>query len=210
MDRPEEGRDPRDRRRGDPAGARRWCAAPASARSPCSSRETGAPLASRVGVATDIDGAPLILVSMLSAHTPAILADPRCSLLVGEPGKGDPLAHPRLTLICRAVAAGTWHRRDMRAPSAAISTAIPRRSSMPDSAISRSSASSRNAPASMAASARPICSTAPICCHRRTDRRRACGERAIRARPHECRPSRRDRRLCAAFRQGRQPATAGA
>ncbi|TIT59285.1 MAG: HugZ family protein, partial [Mesorhizobium sp.] len=50
--------------------------------------ETGAPLASRVGVATDSDGAPLILVSMLSAHTGALLADPRCSLLVGEPGKG--------------------------------------------------------------------------------------------------------------------------
>ncbi|UCI09285.1 HugZ family protein [Mesorhizobium sp. B1-1-8] len=64
---------------------------------------TGAPLASRVGVATDIDGAPLILVSMLSAHTGALLADPRCSLLVGEPGKGDPLAHPRITLACRAL-----------------------------------------------------------------------------------------------------------
>ncbi|MER9233255.1 HugZ family protein [Mesorhizobium sp. M0622] len=64
---------------------------------------TVSPLASRVGVATDIDGTPLILVSMLSAHTGAILADPRCSLLVGEPGKGDPLAHPRLTLVCRAV-----------------------------------------------------------------------------------------------------------
>ena len=65
--------------------------------------ETGAPLASRVGVATDIDGTPLILVSMLSAHTRAIIADPRCSLLLGEPGKGDPLAHPRITLVCRAV-----------------------------------------------------------------------------------------------------------
>lgn len=64
---------------------------------------TGSPLASRVGVATDIDGAPLILVSMLSAHTGAILADPRCSLLVGEPGKGDPLAHPRITLVCQAL-----------------------------------------------------------------------------------------------------------
>ncbi|ANT53240.1 HugZ family protein [Mesorhizobium amorphae] len=63
---------------------------------------TGSPLASRVGVATDVDGAALILVSMLSAHTGAILADPRCSLLVGEPGKGDPLAHPRVTLVCRA------------------------------------------------------------------------------------------------------------
>lgn len=65
--------------------------------------ETGAPLASRVGVASDADGAPLILVSLLSAHTRAIVADPRCSLLLGEPGKGDPLAHPRITLICRAV-----------------------------------------------------------------------------------------------------------
>lgn len=65
--------------------------------------ETGAPMASRVGVATDIDGTPLILVSGLSAHTGAIVVDPRCSLLLGEPGKGDPLAHPRVTLICRAV-----------------------------------------------------------------------------------------------------------
>lgn len=63
---------------------------------------TGGPLASRVGVATDIDGTPIILTSMLSAHTPAILADPRCSLLLGEPGKGDPLAHPRISLTCRA------------------------------------------------------------------------------------------------------------
>lgn len=65
-------------------------------------RETGWPLASRVGVATDIDGTPLILVSMLSAHTGAILAEPRCSLLVGEPGKGDALAHPRMTVLCQA------------------------------------------------------------------------------------------------------------
>ena len=63
---------------------------------------TGTPLASRVGVATDADGAPLVLVSLLSAHTRAMLADPRCSLLVGEPGKGDPLAHPRITLVCHA------------------------------------------------------------------------------------------------------------
>lgn len=63
---------------------------------------TGSPLASRVGVATDADGTPLIFVSLLSAHTKAVLDDPRCSLLLGEPGKGDPLAHPRITLVCRA------------------------------------------------------------------------------------------------------------
>lgn len=65
--------------------------------------ETGAPLASRVGTATDIDGATLILVSMLSAHTKALIADSRCSLLVGEPGKGDPLAYPRITISCKAL-----------------------------------------------------------------------------------------------------------
>lgn len=65
--------------------------------------KTGAPSINRVGVATDLDGTPLILVSTLSAHTPAILADPRCSLLVGVVGKGDPLAHPRISLSCRAV-----------------------------------------------------------------------------------------------------------
>lgn len=63
---------------------------------------TGSPLASRVGIATDIDGTPLILISMLAAHTGALLADSRCSLLLGEPGKGDPLAYPRMTLMCRA------------------------------------------------------------------------------------------------------------
>jgi putative heme iron utilization protein len=64
--------------------------------------ETGAPLASRVAVATDIDGAPIILVSALSAHTGGLAADPRCSLLLGEPGKGDPLAHPRISIACEA------------------------------------------------------------------------------------------------------------
>jgi heme iron utilization protein len=65
--------------------------------------ETGAPLASRAGVATDIDGTPLILVSMLSAHTKALIADARCSLLLGEPGKGDPLAYPRISVACTGV-----------------------------------------------------------------------------------------------------------
>lgn len=62
----------------------------------------GTPYASRVAVATDLDGAPIILVSALSAHTTALVTDPRCSLLVGEPGKGDPLAYPRISVSCRA------------------------------------------------------------------------------------------------------------
>jgi len=66
------------------------------------SHEDGHPVATRVGIATLADGTPIILVSGLSAHTPALLADPRCSLLIGEPGKGDPLAHPRITIKCEA------------------------------------------------------------------------------------------------------------
>ena len=65
--------------------------------------ETRRPLASRVAVATDVDGTPLILVSGLAAHTPGLFAHPACSLLLGEPGKGDPLAHPRVTIHCRAM-----------------------------------------------------------------------------------------------------------
>lgn len=64
--------------------------------------ETGFPFVSRVLLGLDTDGAAVILVSNLSAHTTALLADPRASLLTGEPGKGDPLAHPRLTLQCTA------------------------------------------------------------------------------------------------------------
>ena len=64
--------------------------------------ETGFPFASRTLTGTDTDGTPVILVSALSFHTQALRADPRTSLLAGEPGKGDPLAHPRLTVICMA------------------------------------------------------------------------------------------------------------
>lgn len=63
---------------------------------------SGHPLVTRVGVATH-DQMPIILISQLSAHTAALEADPRCSLLLGEPGKGDPLAHPRMTLVGQAL-----------------------------------------------------------------------------------------------------------
>ncbi|SFJ48576.1 HugZ family protein [Aerobium aerolatum] len=68
--------------------------------------ETGAPVATRVAVASDHDGTPVILVSGLAAHTRGIEADPRCSLLLGETGKGDPLAHARMTITCRAEKVG--------------------------------------------------------------------------------------------------------
>jgi len=65
--------------------------------------ETGAPMVTRIALATDPQGRPLTLISDLSAHAAALKANPAASLLVGEPGaRGDPLTHPRLTLQCRA------------------------------------------------------------------------------------------------------------
>lgn len=64
--------------------------------------DSGAPFASLVSVATDLDGSPVILTSQLSVHTRLLEVDPRCSLLLSTIGKGDPLAHPRLTLIATA------------------------------------------------------------------------------------------------------------
>ncbi len=66
-------------------------------------RNTGHPFASLVNVATDVDGSPLILVSRLSTHTANLEVDGRASLLLASTGKGDPLAHPRLTLLGRFV-----------------------------------------------------------------------------------------------------------
>jgi hypothetical protein len=61
-------------------------------------RNTGHPFASLLNVATDSDGAPLILISRLSTHTANLEADGRAAVLLAASGKGDPLAHPRLTL----------------------------------------------------------------------------------------------------------------
>ncbi|MBB4002454.1 HugZ family protein [Aurantimonas endophytica] len=63
---------------------------------------SGHPAASRVLLATDFCGNPVILISNLTAHAAALAADPRCSILVGEIGKGDPLAHARLSLTATA------------------------------------------------------------------------------------------------------------
>jgi heme iron utilization protein len=64
-------------------------------------RNTGHPFGSLVNVATDSDGSPLILVSRLSTHTANLEADSRASVLLATTGKGDPLAHPRLTVLGR-------------------------------------------------------------------------------------------------------------
>ena len=62
----------------------------------------GAPLTTLIGVASDFDGAPLFLMSMLSRHTRNLANDARASLLLtGRPERGDPLNHPRVTLSGR-------------------------------------------------------------------------------------------------------------
>jgi putative heme iron utilization protein len=64
-------------------------------------RNTGHPFGSLVNVATDNDGSPLILISRLSSHTANLEAETRASVLLAAAGKGDPLAHPRLTVLGR-------------------------------------------------------------------------------------------------------------
>lgn len=64
------------------------------------------PFASLVNVATAADGAPILLLSRLAAHTRHLDADPRLSLLlysaINQPSGGDPLTHARLTVVGRA------------------------------------------------------------------------------------------------------------
>jgi len=62
-------------------------------------RNTGHPFASLVNTATDADGSPVILTSRLATHTANLEVDARASILLAETGKGDPLAHPRLTVL---------------------------------------------------------------------------------------------------------------
>ena len=65
--------------------------------------ETGFPAVTRIALGSGPEGGLWTLVSGLSAHARALRADPRVSVLVGEPGaKGDPLTHPRLSLQLRA------------------------------------------------------------------------------------------------------------
>src|SRR3984885_15257990 len=60
-------------------------------------RNTGHPFGSLVNVATDVDASPLILIFPLATHTGDLENDVRAALLFTSGGKGQPLAHPRLT-----------------------------------------------------------------------------------------------------------------
>ena len=63
----------------------------------------GAPYASLVLIAADLDASPLLLLSDLAQHSRNIAFDPRVSLLVdGTAGFRDPLTGPRLTVMGQA------------------------------------------------------------------------------------------------------------
>jgi len=63
----------------------------------------GAPYASLVLLAVDLDASPLLLLSDLAQHSRNIAFDPRISLLFdGTAGHRDPLTGPRLTVIGQA------------------------------------------------------------------------------------------------------------
>ena len=61
----------------------------------------GVPFVTRIALAPCVQGL-VTLVSDLAPHTGALRTAPVGSLLIGEPGRGDPLAHPRVTLQVRA------------------------------------------------------------------------------------------------------------
>jgi len=59
---------------------------------------SGYPYGSFVTFALD-NGNPVFLISSLAEHTRNLVADSRASLLIAEPGEGDPLARARVTLL---------------------------------------------------------------------------------------------------------------
>lgn len=76
---------------------------------------TGHPAISRVAMAALANATPLLLTSALATHTRALAADKRCSLLIGEVGKGDPMAHARISIFCHAAKVPEDERASLRA-----------------------------------------------------------------------------------------------
>ena len=63
---------------------------------------SGVPLVSRIAAAFARETGLFFCASDLSIHSKCLLSNANCSLLIGEPGKGDGLAHPRITMIGKA------------------------------------------------------------------------------------------------------------
>jgi putative heme iron utilization protein len=75
----------------------------------------GHPFASLVTAAPDFSGTPIILISSLSGHAVNLEADARCTLLCASSGKGDPLQHPRISVVSRARRLGRKSEAGVRA-----------------------------------------------------------------------------------------------
>lgn len=74
----------------------------ASNRRGAGKKASNQPYVSKVGVALDVDGAPLFLFSTLAAHTQDVLVDNRASLLLEAPTEAiNPLEGARCTLMGR-------------------------------------------------------------------------------------------------------------
>ena len=85
----------------DPANLARSLAR-SSTRAALATSLNGAPYASLVLFAVDLDASPLLLLSELAQHSRNIAFEPRVSLLLdGTEGHADPLTGPRLTLLGR-------------------------------------------------------------------------------------------------------------
>lgn len=95
-------RDPRQDPAFDPVGESRRLLRAIRTATLATLTETGAPFATLTAIATDYDGAPILLISKLAHHTGNLERDGRCSLLLAQGGRGDPMAHPRLTLVATA------------------------------------------------------------------------------------------------------------
>ncbi len=78
-------------------------------------KHDGTPFGSVAPYGVDAAGQPTLLISTLAVHTQNILADPRASLLVTQPGwDEDPLAGARTTLVGRAELVGDADRAAVR------------------------------------------------------------------------------------------------
>jgi putative heme iron utilization protein len=95
-------RDPRQDPSFDPAGESKRLLRSVRTATLATLTEDGAPFATLTAIATDHDGAPILLLSRLARHTRNLERDSRCSLLLPQGGRGDPMAHPRLTLVAKA------------------------------------------------------------------------------------------------------------
>jgi heme iron utilization protein len=95
-------RDPRQDPSFDPVGESRRLLRSVRTATLATLTGAGAPFATLTTIATDYDGTPILLLSKLAHHTGNLERDGRCSLLLAQGGRGDPLAHPRLTLEAKA------------------------------------------------------------------------------------------------------------